>query len=644
MKVKNVLKSVSIVLVVAIFSTILTSGFSSNQVLVNKNVDNYISNEPTFENTELENLSQNLLSSYSEFCNAQNGGSKLEIIESARSLKTQTQQYLDEFTTSSKQTADQINGLDDIIINRQNEYEDKVTKSANNLIAVLDSIINQNSETESDLFEKELKEVDTYFTTNNITTTCTDSIPNEINIAAPSVIDSDSSLNSNNVEILNNENTLTNSALSETDEVQITDEMKSLADELQTPLNVYNYLKNNINYEPYYGSRKGAVATFESKAGNDVDQASLLIAMLRYLKYPSRYVTGTIILDVETACALTYTDRIEDAANILAASGRPTSLINDNGEITSVRIEQTWVEAYVPYTDYRGVGNKSGEKMWIPLDTSIKKYEKVDNIYDDLDELGITQEAYDAAIESNNLDAYLSNIETTVNDYYSNKETYIVSKKIKEENLDYLPLSTQYTIVSADSTYDSIENNKADRISFSIDGRQITEQKALNLYGKRLIIEYEPETDNDKAVIDKYGSIFDTPAYMVKMAPVLKLDGETIGKGKAVTLGGSQQFTMTVYSDNEKRTVDNTITAGSVYQITEDMQNITEAELTSAMNSAKDISSTINTDNVYSDEYLGKILDFAGKMYFAQVDIADNIIAEKMNISATRSLSIGMTG
>ena len=88
------------------------------------------------------------------------------------------------------------------------------------------------------------------------------------------------------------------------DETALSDEIKALADKLKTPLQVYLYLKNHVNYEAYSGSRKGAVATFDSNGGNDVDQASLLIAMLRYLNYPARYVSGTIFITSDQALEL----------------------------------------------------------------------------------------------------------------------------------------------------------------------------------------------------------------------------------------------------------------------------------------------------------------------------------------------------
>ncbi len=37
------------------------------------------------------------------------------------------------------------------------------------------------------------------------------------------------------------------------------------AEELETPLAIYNYLKNNINYEYYAGRRKGPEAVYDSQ-------------------------------------------------------------------------------------------------------------------------------------------------------------------------------------------------------------------------------------------------------------------------------------------------------------------------------------------------------------------------------------------
>lgn len=63
------------------------------------------------------------------------------------------------------------------------------------------------------------------------------------------------------------------------DETKLTGDMATLAETLGTPAGVFKYVLNNYKTEFYYGSRKGAIGTYEECGGNDYDQASLLIAL-----------------------------------------------------------------------------------------------------------------------------------------------------------------------------------------------------------------------------------------------------------------------------------------------------------------------------------------------------------------------------
>ncbi|MCL5024492.1 MAG: hypothetical protein M1497_14215 [Nitrospirae bacterium] len=57
---------------------------------------------------------------------------------------------------------------------------------------------------------------------------------------------------------------------------------KDIAAELGNSLvNICEYVHNSFSCEPYYGSIKGANQTLLEKAGNDIDLASVLIALLR---------------------------------------------------------------------------------------------------------------------------------------------------------------------------------------------------------------------------------------------------------------------------------------------------------------------------------------------------------------------------
>jgi len=59
----------------------------------------------------------------------------------------------------------------------------------------------------------------------------------------------------------------------------------------------FGYVRDEIKFEAYTGSLRGARGTMWSKAGNSLDQASLLIALLRAQGIPCRYVRGTLSED-----------------------------------------------------------------------------------------------------------------------------------------------------------------------------------------------------------------------------------------------------------------------------------------------------------------------------------------------------------
>ena len=67
------------------------------------------------------------------------------------------------------------------------------------------------------------------------------------------------------------------------------------------------WVHDNVEYEVYNGSLKGARGTLLERRGNDIDQASLLIALLRYHQLPARYQVGTVEVDPALATQVTGT-------------------------------------------------------------------------------------------------------------------------------------------------------------------------------------------------------------------------------------------------------------------------------------------------------------------------------------------------
>ncbi|MGD0960417.1 MAG: type IV secretion protein Rhs, partial [Methylomonas sp.] len=70
--------------------------------------------------------------------------------------------------------------------------------------------------------------------------------------------------------------------LAATEDVVINPAIQALAAQLNySPVKIFQYVYNNIKYEPYFGSLKGSLGVMYSNAGGATDQASFLIALLR---------------------------------------------------------------------------------------------------------------------------------------------------------------------------------------------------------------------------------------------------------------------------------------------------------------------------------------------------------------------------
>jgi hypothetical protein len=78
-------------------------------------------------------------------------------------------------------------------------------------------------------------------------------------------------------------------------ETEATLEIRSLARALENnPKLIFDYVHNHIEYVPNFGSVNGATATLLAGRGNDWDQTSLFIALMRAAGYMANYVRGDV--------------------------------------------------------------------------------------------------------------------------------------------------------------------------------------------------------------------------------------------------------------------------------------------------------------------------------------------------------------
>ncbi len=141
------------------------------------------------------------------------------------------------------------------------------------------------------------------------------------------------------------------------------------------PHKLYQWVHDQIDFFPSYGSVQGAQGTLDKQSGNAIDTASLLIALLRSAGIPARYVYGTVELPVDAVKNwVGGVETPEAAQQILGQGGIPNIALTSGGQIKALRLEHVWVEAYLDYDPSRGAKPGDGPKVWVPMDPSFKHY------------------------------------------------------------------------------------------------------------------------------------------------------------------------------------------------------------------------------------------------------------------------------
>lgn len=413
-------------------------------------------------------------------------------------------------------------------------------------------------------------------------------------------------------------------------ETEISDEIKELADSLGNAKNVYEYVKNNIRFETYYGSRKGAAGTFEQKGGNDTDTASLLIGMLRHLGYPARYHVGTVFITPEQAVELTGADDSENAGRLLASQYKPVASVTKNGEICGFKMTQTWVDAYVPYTDYRGAGNEQGENVWVSLDASFKAVEIKEAVAD-----------CQYSDETSKFNQQIANLDDT---YIIEDKITLKSREIVVKNEKYLPVSPPYQIISSDRTFSAVPSDMSDKISVDVGWDSLFTMTTAELYGKNITICYEGESSYDDELIQSYGGVENVPAHLVKVVPTAIVGDEVFRGEWGVSLGTAQQMNTYISNHSGTSALSDRVNAGSVYAITLDLQRISPQDLERSESRLAQASDYAEEFGPYSGKSVGAILDYAGKAYFIACDSASFNAEFASDVNKNRVLALAFTG
>lgn len=317
------------------------------------------------------------------------------------------------------------------------------------------------------------------------------------------------------------------------------------------PIRIYNFLHDTIVTELYAGSKKGAIGTLREGAGNDVDQASLLIALLRASDIPARYETGNVAFTPAQANEYASVSELSVASALLSSAGIPNSFFFlGQGQGIGLQVEHTWVRAQVPDLAYRGTIRPGTDVSWVHLAPAIKLY--------------VTQDAVDLRdAVMFNFDGYLSGLkaETPLEVYEAQLREHVrVSalkcptldsaqklRRIDPGELELLPSELPVRGVSTLAAFAELPASERHTVRFqgqtSQGATQLTYSAPMaSLWGKSVTLVYAPASASDAAIIAQHGGIENTPAFKVKLRAILKLDGATVATGAAETPGLDQRM------------------------------------------------------------------------------------------------------
>lgn len=464
------------------------------------------------------------------------------------------------------------------------------------------------------------------------------------------------------------------------------------------PVKIYEYLRNEVVFEPYWGSIKGARKTLTEEAGNSIDIASATVALLRASGIHSRYVFGTIKLTVEEAGEWIGVNDPGQIVKTFTDNGIPVDVLETSGGKPSVlEIGHVWVKAHVDYFPYRGEQEVEGD-TWIELDPSFKRHAMTGRR--DLEyEAGIDPQtllhniSLGTVIPNNDavhdmdpngiLNSELSGLDSKFRNLLAagnlKTESAFRQRYVAEERFGILPVTDDYErYYPGRKTLRSLPDVLRNTLSIRLVDAQGNDQLELTpgsgatafieslaaLADKKITLSYAPATTQDEAVIEEFGSGEDgIPAGLIALVPELRIDldgniagSEIVAKGtdpetnNTVMMGQPQwlivQFTAT---DGSTEQITHEITAGGYHALVLDAQTITSKHLEDGAATLRDIASSLApnqsdpTDGKtpeelrqLMDDTLGETLHSIGLAYFHQVDRFNQISAGSLDVATTR--------
>lgn len=462
-----------------------------------------------------------------------------------------------------------------------------------------------------------------------------------------------------------------------------TQEIRDLAASLGNhPLRIFEHVRNQIDFTPTHGSIQGAQGCLRTKLCNDLDTASLLVALLRAAGVPARYGFGTVEVPIDKVqnWAGGFTNA-QAALNFIASSGTPVVGLTSNNALVAARVEHAWVEAFLDYVPSRGAVPGAAGDTWVALDPSFKQFSYVDGVNlggaTDTDDEAVFRQLLEGAevadpdggVTSFDIAAMQARLQETKDDIDSYLDDHPEAlslaglaggRTIVPQALPAAPGSLPYRVLVRGAAVAEVPSSLRHRLHFEVfaDGRfpfspDLSFEASLpELAARKLTLSYAPATPADEATLQSFipaggdPTAFPTslPAYLVHVRPELRRDGEVVATGGSATLGQSGAFRMTFHQPGEgPRTVNNDIVAGTYNAIVLNLGRVEDPA--SRLAKARDVQDRIQAGNLgglTKDDVIGEFVYGAGLLYWSELDLFSRLAAGQQGVATSRFPSEGI--
>ncbi|WP_233152903.1 transglutaminase family protein [Motiliproteus sp. MSK22-1] len=468
--------------------------------------------------------------------------------------------------------------------------------------------------------------------------------------------------------------------LQQNSEIQFTPEIIQTVESIgNNPIELYNWIHNEINWIPSYGSIQGADSVLSTKQGNAFDTASLLIALYRYAGIPARYVYGVKTFSAEEM--KNWVGGVDNPAavqNLLSQGGIPHIASTRGGDIEQFKMEHVWVEA------------KLEGDTWTALDPSFKQY--VFHEGDDLknkvpfDAQGLIA-AIETSTEQNEAEGWVRGLDPVVvkeriDQYQIQVKSYLESlpegttlgdltgykdiipsevSSINElsdlssdiqfqqplpsfnENLRYrfiVDLGTAFNSLYANTTY----------------GSQIFQYKAdtTQLAGKNIALSFRPATTEDELILNNslpapVNELSDLPsslpAHLVNVVGELTVDGVVVAQTGAIPFGDEVALRLGYQAPQQQwKYSENFLIAGEYHAIGLDLQGASKKQLERIKDGLENAATKLEAEEFGSltkHNSMGLVMQTGIHGYFANLDIMDQLAAPLSKVVSYRAPSFG---